>query len=150
MSNNLIYSQEPSKRAAFITSDGKFINLQENSLLLIGYSSRDVYHNDLLNYLKYHNIEEKDLIRINDGTYLYINEEAYVELKKEPTKEQYEALLKWLDFLSINSKKKYVYVGNRSQDCRYEMLNKVNLEGILPEDIIKDIKRKYTCEENTQ
>ena len=64
MSNNLIYSQEPSKRAAFITSDGKFINLQENSLLLIGYSSRDVYHSDLLNYLTYNNIEEKDLIRI--------------------------------------------------------------------------------------
>ena len=148
MNNNIVYSLEPNKKAAFITKNGHFINLQENALLLCGYGVKDICHSSLLKYLERNKIYEPDMIRINDGTFTYINEEAYIEIHKEPTKEQYGAILKWLDFLSLHSKKKYLYVGEKNIDCRYELMNKTNPLGIEPERIIKEIKRLYNNKSN--
>lgn len=146
MLNNIIYSDSPSKKASYITEDGKFINLQENKIELIGYQSREVTHTDYVYYL--HNqgkrIRDLNIIRINDGAYIYINEEAYIELpQKEITTAQYNALLVWLDFLSLNSNKTYVAVGIGRGGTRYPFLGKKNPDGMLPEDIIKEIKRIY-------
>lgn len=141
--NNLVLSQNPSKRASFITTKGEFINLEENRFLLIGYGSKDVFHSDLTNYLRkigQSNVEER-YIRLNDGTYITFNERAYIGLpKREPTKAQYTALLKWLDFISLHSKKRYLYVGAN----QYEFANRNNPDGTLPEDIIRDIKKNYS------
>ena len=85
MHNNIVYSDNPSRKASFITNDGKFINLQENKEQLIGYASREVIHSDFIKYL--HNQEKTtqslNLIRINDGSYIYINEEVYIELNEQ-------------------------------------------------------------------
>ena len=144
MHNNLIYSNEPCRHASFITSKGSFINLQENRVELVGYCGKDVTHSDLLTYLKRNDINEKDLIRINDGSYIYISEEAYILLnEEEPNQEQYTAILKWLDFLSLNSKKNYICIGIHNRSNRLEFLNKTHPDGLLPEDIIKEIKRYY-------
>ena len=137
--NSLTLSDLPGKKSVFINSDGKFINLCQNNVLLAGYG-KEATHTDLYKYLKYHGIEEKDLIRANDGTYLYINEEAYIDLpKQEPNKKQYEAILKWFDMLSLNSHKKYVRIGLK----KYEFLNKSNPNGLLLEELIKEIKKMY-------
>lgn len=137
MNNNLIYSSEPSRKASFIAENGKFINLNENKFNLIGYASREPTHSDL-------HIDKTNMIRLNDGTYLYISEEAYIELpKKEPNKDQYNALLKWFDFLMLNSKKKYVYIGFSSRGEKFEFINKVNKQGLLPEELVKEVKKLY-------
>ena len=137
MNNNLVYSSEPSRKASFIAENGKFINLNENKFSLIGYASREPTHSDL-------HIDKTNMIRLNDGTYLYISEEAYIELpKKEPNKRQYQALLKWFDFLMLNSKKKYVYIGFSSRGEKFEFINKVNKQGLLPEELLKEVKKLY-------
>lgn len=139
-----LLSKEPQRKAAYIVEDGSFINLEENKVLLIGYGSREPTHNDFIRFLKRNNIEDKSIIRVNDGGYLYIVEDAYVTLKgKEPTKEQYAALLKWFDFLMLNSKKKYVYIGINAKAQNYEFINKVNKDGLLPEELIGAIRRLY-------
>lgn len=144
--NKLILSKEPKRKAAFITEDGSFINLEDNKVTLIGYSSREVVHPDFINYLNNEHVDVNtlNLIRVNDGTYLYINEEAYIELnKKEPTPKQYEALLKYLDFLMLTSKKKYLVININNTILKYEFINKSNKNGLLPEDIIKQIFNNY-------
>ena len=141
MNNNLVYSSEPAKRASFITEDGKFINLNENKFNLIGYASREPTHSDL-------HIDKTNMIKLNDGTYLYISEEAYIELpKKEPNKDQYNALLKWLDYLMLNSKKECVFVGFSSRGKSFPFVNKTHSEGLLPEQLINEIKKLYNKEE---
>ena len=141
MNNNLVYSSVPSKRASFITEDGKFINLNENKFNLIGYASREPTHSDL-------HIDKTNMIKLNDGTYLYISEEAYIELpKKEPNKDQYNALLKWLDYLMLNSKKECVFVGFSSRGKSFPFVNKTHSEGLLPEQLINEIKKLYNKEE---
>lgn len=137
MNNNLVYSSNPAKRASFITEDGKFINLNENRFALIGYAGREPIHSDL-------HIDKTNMIKLNDGTYLYLSEEAYVELpKKEPTKEQYNALLKWFDFLMLNSKKEFVYLGFSARGKKFKFINRVNKEGLLPEELINEVKKLY-------
>lgn len=146
MLNNIIYSDSPTRKAGFITENGKFINLQENKVQLIGYASKDVIHSAFADYLKKQGINpsELNLIRFNDGAYIYVNEEAYIELcKKEPNKKQYEAILKWFDFLSLNSKKKYVCIGINCRSERFEFINCANKEGLLPEQLIEEIKKMY-------
>lgn len=143
--NNLILSDLPCKKSLFIDLNGKFINLQQNKLMLAGYG-REATHTDFYNFLKYHGIQGTDLIRANDGTYLYISEEAYIDLpQKELNSKQYEAILKWLDMLSLTSNKKYVRIGFK----KYEFFGKKNPDGLLPEQIIKEIKKIYaTSKEN--
>lgn len=143
--DSLILSDLPCNKSLFIDSDGKFINLCQNNVLLAGYG-KEATHTDLYKYLKYHGIEEKDLIRANDGTYLYISEEAYIDLpEKELNSKQYGAILKWLDMLSLTSNKKYVRIGFE----KYEFFSKSNPNGLLPEDLIKEIKKIYaTSKEN--
>lgn len=137
MLNDIVYSSEPAKRASFITEDGKFINLNENKFSLIGYASREPTHSDLY-------IDKTNMIKLNDGTYLYISEEAYIELpKKEPNKDQYDALLKWLDYLMLNSRKECVFVGFSSRGKSFPFVNKTHSEGLLPEQLIKEIRRMY-------
>ena len=146
MLNNIVYSDSPTRKAGFITEDGQFINLQENKLQLIGYASKDVIHSDFANYLRKQGVnpDELNLIRFNDGSYIYINEEAFIELgNKEPNKKQYEAILKWFDFLMLNSKKRYVCVGINCRGERFEFVNCVNREGLLPEDLVKEVRRMY-------
>ena len=108
MLNNIVYSDSPTRKAGFITEDGKFINLQENKVQLIGYTSKDVIHSDFANYLRKQGInpDELNLIRFNDGAYIYINEEAFIELgNKEPNKAQYEAIRKaWVFQLDIEKR----------------------------------------------
>lgn len=137
MLNNIIYSPNPNKKASYITEDGRFINLSENKFNLIGYADREPVHSDMP-------IDANTTIRLNDGTYLYIAEEAYVELPiNEPNKRQYQALLKWFDFLMLNSKKRYVCIGINCRSERFEFINKVNKQGLLPEDLIKEVKKLY-------
>lgn len=137
MNNNLIYSSEPSRKASFIAENGKFINLNENKFSLIGYASREPTHSDL-------HIDKTNMIRLNDGTYLYISEEAYIELpKKEPNKDQYNALLKWLDYLMLNSKKERIFVGFSSRGKSFPFVNRTHSEGLLPEDLLKEVRRMY-------
>lgn len=137
MNNNIVYSSEPAKRASFITEDGKFINLQENKVQLIGYASHEPTHSDL-------HIDKTNMIKLNDGTYLYISEEAYIELpKKEPNKDQYNALLKWLDYLMLNSKKECIFVGFSSRGKSFPFVNRAHSEGLLPEDLLKEVRRMY-------
>ena len=146
MLNNIKYSDIPTRKAGFITNDGKFINLQENKIQLIGYGSKDVIHSDFANYMHKQGLKlnELNLIRFNDGSYIYINEEAYIELnKEEPNKKQYEAILKWFDFLSLNSKKKYVCISIDCNSEKYEFVNKTCSEGLLPEQLINEIKKMY-------
>ena len=141
MNNNIVYSSEPAAKASFITEDGKFINLQENKVQLIGYASHEPTHSDL-------HIDKTNMIKLNDGTYLYISEEAYIELpKKEPNKDQYDALLKWLDYLMLNSKKERIFVGFSSRGKSFPFVNKTHSEGLLPEQLIKEIKKLYNKEE---
>lgn len=158
MSNNLIYSSNPNKKAAFITEEGSFINLQENKVNIIGYADREVTHCDFYSFLIRHNLvkasnpsnicNELGLIRVNDGTYIYISEEAFIELpKKEPNKDQYDALLKWLDYLMLNSKKECVFVGFSSRGKSFPFVNKTHSEGLLPEQLINEIKKLYNKEE---
>ena len=143
----LIISNEPKGKSSFILRDGSFINLQENRVNIIGYASKEVYHCEFINYLHNKGIDDVNslnMIQVNDGTYLYHNEEAYIRLNVvKPTIEQYDALLKWLDKMTLTSKKKYILVETKDKIIRYEFLNKVNKEGILPEDIIKEIKKLY-------
>ena len=140
MNNNLVYSSNPAKKASFITKEGKFINLVENKFTLVGYEDREPTHVCAYPFLK----DEDNLIRLNDGTYLYISEEAYVDLpKQEPTKEQYDALLKWFDFLMLNSKKEYVYLGFSTRGKKFKNINRVNKEGLLPEELINEVKKLY-------
>lgn len=143
--NSLTLSDLPGKKSVFINSDGKFINLCQNNVLLAGYG-KEATHQDLYNYLRYRGIKEENLIRANDGTYLYITEEAYIDLpEKELNSKQYEAILKWLDMLSLTSNKKYVRIGFE----KYEFFSKSNPNGLLPEDLIKAIKKNYaTSKEN--
>lgn len=141
MNNNLVCSSEPAKRASFITEEGKFINLNENKFNLIGYASREPTHSDL-------HIDKTNMIKLNDGTYLYISEEAYIELpKKEPNKDQYNALLKWLDYLMLSSKKECIFVGFSSRGKSFPFVNKTHSEGLLPEQLINEIKKLYNKEE---
>lgn len=138
-------SDTPDKKSIFIDQNGKFINLQQNRVMLAGYG-KEATHQDLYNYLRYRGIKEENLIRANDGTYLYITEEAYIDLpEKELNSKQYEAILKWLDMLSLTSNKKYVRIGFE----KYEFFSKSNPNGLLPEDLIKAIKKNYaTSKEN--
>ena len=140
----LSLSKEPRRKAAYIVEDGSFINLEENKVVLVGYSSREPTHTDFSHLMQKNGIKDKSIIRVNDGTYLYILEEAYVTLKDiEPTKEQYGALLKWFDFLMLNSKKKYVCIGINSKGSRFEFINRENKGGLLPEQLIDEIKGMY-------
>lgn len=146
MNNNLVYSDNPSRKSAFITNDGKFVNLQENKVQILGYSGKEVTHSAFIIYLHKQGIKVKDLnlIRVNDGAYVYVAEEAYISLpEQEPNKAQYNAILKWLDFLSLHSKKNYLCIGINSRADRFEFLNVTHPNGMLPEEIIKEIKRLY-------
>ena len=148
MNNSIIYSDVPRRKSGFITNEGKFVNLQENKFQLIGYANREVIHSDFTNYLHKQGLKAHslNLIRINDGAYVYLNEEAYIELNEQlPNQEQYIAILKWLDFLSLNSKKNYICIGIHNRSNRLEFLNKTHPNGLLPEEIIKYIRKCYEC-----
>ena len=150
MNNNVAYSDYPSRKSSYITEDGKFINLQENKAELIGYQSREVTHTDYVHYL--HNqgkrIKDFNLIKVNDGTYIYINEHAYINISsKSLNAKQINALQIWLDHVLFETKQKYVFVYipilQYSQEFK---INRDGHDGMLPEDIIKEIKKLY----NTQ
>lgn len=142
----IVLSNSPSKKASYITSDGQFINLQDNRIPIIGYSSKEVTHFDFGGFLKLKKINKpNNLIRLNSADAIYLCEHVYIELsKKEPTKAQYEALLKWLDFIYIIGKKKMIEINiNRHNHKIYEFASSNNENGLLPEDIIKEIKKLY-------
>ena len=135
--------------------NGSFLNMCENKQAMMLYGKRDITHEDLMHFLIVTDSTKELLhvsqwcnkskaIRINDGTFLYINEDAYIDLNdNEPTKEQYDSILKWLDFLMNNSIKKYILITYKSTHKKFEFINKVNKDGLLPEQIIKEIKKIY-------
>lgn len=155
---NIVFSNKPNRKAAFIMNDGSFLNLDENKRHITGIISRDVIHSDLSLYLwskdiankkdDYFLVRHHNAIRINDGTSQNICEEPLVTLPKELNTIQYDSMLKWLDYLFFETNKPRVHIGIIDKDNlkTFYFLRKDN-DGYLPEDIIKEIKHLY-CESN--
>lgn len=150
LNNGVVLSKEPQKKADFILKDGSFVNLQKNRNVISYFDKIDVVHKDLVDFLCYKKEydsndtmrfkEEFGLIRLNDGNFERYHEQCIIDLPMvEPTKEQYDSLLKWIDFVSLQPNKNHIYVNIK----QYELANKDNPDGVLPEDIIKDIKKYY-------
>lgn len=129
--DNLIYSDNPTKGSSYITLDGKFLNLNENKEKIIGFLPREITHKDLM---------INDLIKVNDGKYLYIYENAYIEINKEIiSPKEKEGLIKYLDYLYETSNKKNLYLFVNSKVKVLDLLSKKNPNGFSADDIIKEI-----------
>ena len=148
---HIVFSNKPSRKAAFIMNDGSFLNLDENKRQITGIISRDVIHSDLSLYLwskdiankkdDYFLVRHHNAIRINDGTSQNICEEPLVTLPKELNMIQCDSMLKWLDHLFFETNKTRVHIGIVGTNVlkTFDFARK-DSNGLLPEDIIKEIK----------
>ena len=138
------FGGEVPAKASFIMPDGSFLGLEENADAIWGcemYPS----HSSFERFLIRNGIRpsERDnllgdygAIQINDGTYDSC-ECAYAHIKSKPNEPQAKSLLKWLDCLMTAKKRVTIKTPNLLRV--YSFPNKSNLDGDLPDDILKDI-----------
>lgn len=144
------FNTEPKMGAAYLMSDGMFLNMDDNSKIL-KHSANHVTHPDLDYYLEDENIfnlspnrslvKTDNAIRLNDGTN-FEEENAVISLPKKPlTNKQYNQLENWLYKIMYVSEG--VDVGDEETDIfdHYNFLPKE--DGLAPEDIIKRIRNRY-------
>lgn len=150
------YSIDIPRKAAFITEDGLYLGMEYNQEIISG-GKLYPNHLDFKNFLvRMHILDlcqdissfinQSHMVRINDGTYEYADECAYIELPNQMLSiSQYQTLQEWLDHLCFKLNKRYIMVEyhNNSESICYKIANKNNPDGTLPEDIIKDIQRTY-------
>lgn len=136
--SNFNLSDYYSEGQSYILPDGEFLNLDDgvhigvdDALYDEGLIKESPYISDKLVL-----IDDYNSIRVSDGQYLQTD--PYIELpKKLPSNAQLSSLLDFLD--SLTDKSVWVGVrGNKNAGASY------NLENVLPEQVIKNIKRFYS------
>ena len=136
--SNFNISDYYSEGQSYILPNGEFLNLWDGAHIGIddtlyekGLIKEDPYFSGKLILMDKYNS-----IRMSDGK--YIQTDPYIELpKKLPNNAQLNSLLDFLDSLADKS----VWVGvrdNKNAGASY------NLENVLPEQVIKNIKRFYS------
>ncbi len=127
-----------SEGQSYILPDGEFLNLWDGAHIGVddtlyerGLIKEDPYFSGKLVLM-----DDYNSIRMSDGK--YIQTDPYIELpKKLPSNAQLNSLLDFLD--SLTDKSVWVGVrGNKNAGASY------NLENVLPEQVIKNIKRFYS------
>lgn len=146
----LSFSDEIPCKASFIMPDGSFLGLEANSRSIVGYETNPS-HTDFELFLIRNGIkpcgrdnllEAYGAIQLNDGTYEHHYECAYARMPDAVTEEQYGSLLRWLDRLAFGTIKRSVTVSAPNMFMGYWFQSKKNPDGVLPDDIIKDIRRE--------
>ena len=136
--SNFNLSDYYSEGQSYILPDGEFLNLWDGAHIGIddtlyerGLIKEDPYFSGKLVLM-----DDYNSIRMSDGK--YIQTDPYIELpKKLPSNAQLNSLLDFLD--SLTDKSVWVGVrGNKNAGASY------NLENVLPEQVIKNIKRFYS------
>lgn len=142
------YSKSPAKNGGYILTNGNFINFseQESSCFV----THSYFGRVFLQSRRYKSLIETDsAIAFNDAVVkmdAFKQERAYIDIpKQEPTKEQYESLLKWLYHALCVSKTIDI---NGLGFVSFEFISKDNEEGYTPEQIIKEIKKIYRRNSN--
>lgn len=150
-------TDEPQINGSFVLSNGLFLSLQENRFLLSRGFNKEATHKDFAIFMfkngfnksaKSDNVlGQYNAIRTNTGDYFFGNETTFIDLPENPlSAEQYNALLKWLDFVCFSLKKNVLYLGKPSQHRSIEY--DLTIED-APLFIIKEIKKIYaTSKEN--
>lgn len=145
----LSFSDEIPCKASFIMPDGSFLGLEANSRTILGYETNPS-HTDFEFFLirsgikpcrRDNLLEDYGAIQLNDGTYEHHYECAYARMPSAVTEEQYGSLLRWLDHLAFGTIKRSVTISAPNMLTGYWFQSKKNPDGVLPEDIIKSIKR---------
>lgn len=128
-------SSKPALGPIFITEDGKFINLGENE-------EHGIIFNDDYDYSAedYYFLEDEyNFIKANSGNKK--EPYTYIDLWVRPNSHQQEAIITWL-YLLVNSGRNSVLVFNSKFHLNYDLKTEI------PEDIMKDILRNFTMNED--
>lgn len=135
--SNFNVSDYYSEGQSYILPNGEFLNLYDEAHIEVddalyekGLIKEDPYVSGRLVLM-----DEYNSIRLSDGK--YIQTDPYVELPERlPSKAQLDSFIDFLD--SLDTKQVWVGVrGNKNAGVSY------NLENVLPEQIVKSIKKFY-------
>lgn len=125
----------PQYGSCFLTQDGYFIFPDKK-----GEKSSLTFHDDLLDDL-YENFSNQEVNSFLDSCFILNSRSMECKIgfpKKIPTKEQYELLLEWLDYIVDNDVIEVQLISQSSNNYL-----QVNLKKTIPDKIIKAIKRFY-------
>ena len=139
----ITYSTEPTSYGGYILTDGRFINFKEQQIGTIDFVTHFTFDfHELHNNRERCLVECDNAIAFNDAVVkrdLLKQERAYIQLPaREPTKEQYESLLKWLYHTLYVSETIDIH-GRGFRLVSFQFISKDNDEGYTPEQIIKEI-----------
>lgn len=136
--SNFNVSDYYSEGQSYILPDGEFLNLYDGAHIGV---DDTLYEEGLIREDPYVSgrlvlMDDYNSIRVSDGK--YIQTDPYIELpKKLPSNAQLSSLLEFLDYLEDRP----VWVGIRDDK---NVGASYNLRNILPEEVIKNIRRFYS------
>ena len=126
----------PQYGSCFLTQDGYFIFPDKK-----GEKSSLTFHDDLLDDL-YENFSSQEVNSFIDSCFILNSRTAECKIglsKTKPSKEQYNSLLEWIDYL-YNANVCHLQI---ISDKNYLI---INLKEYIPEDIINIVRRYYLNE----
>lgn len=124
----------PQYGSCFLTQDGYFVFPNKK-----GEKSSLTFHDDLLDDL-YENFSSQEVNSFIDSCFILNSRTAECKIglsKNKPSKEQYELLLEWLDYVVVNEVTELQLISQNN----YLQLN---LQKTTSDEIVKTIKRFYT------
>ena len=156
VNENLIFVTNPPRGTSYIMPDGKYLDMIASKELLFApeCGNRDIITHPTLDfYCLINNLVDKhyykvlmhtdNAIALNDG-FNFKGEHAYFVLPEtKPTTSQYTSLLNWLDYIMTISPTVQIE-DERKRIQQVFVFQKLDNDGWLPEDIIKEIKRRYS------
>lgn len=150
----IVFDTMPSTGGSYIFRNGYFLNLNQNENKIpkpikecqqVGYI-HPLFETFMVRKSLIDNIEtwkwDSGVIQIRDTSY-WTWEMTYIWLPDKPLSiAQEESLMNWLVFISdkIN---KVQCMFERTKVWFYDLLNPNNPDGMTPEEIIKDIRKRY-------
>ena len=152
---HLTFVNNPPAPVSYIMQDGKYLDLDtsRNVICETVNNSTKVTHRVLDVYCKTQGLVEQQLdktlvktdnaIALNDGTNFAFETAYFILPKQEPTNEQYDSLLQWLDSILAKTNKVQIEDDRKQRLYLYDLVSLENDNGYTPEQIIQDVKRMY-------
>ena len=150
----IVFDTMPSTGGGYIFRNGYFLNLNKNAHMLpqLFAECKQVgnIHALLDTFIRYKSLVEKpdtwrqdsEVIIIRDTSY-WTWEMTYIWLPDKPLSvAQEESLMNWLVFISGKINKVQCMI-EKTKVWFYDLFSPNNQDGITPEEIIKDIRRRY-------
>ena len=150
-SKGFVFSKTPRKGSSFIFSNGLFLNLRDNTHKISRWDRKDAYPHILMdkwlreldNSLTFHVLRDDfNVVQICDASNFDF-ERVYIWIPpKKMTYEQEQSLMNWILFVSSMSTNIQCMMKDQIP-WEYRVTTPSNYYGLTPEEIIKDIRKRY-------